>query len=66
LQYLHKEEGIRINTICPSFVETPLVLNAIKFFTNKEVPPGTLVELGVALSVETVASMFLDVLNDEK
>ena len=60
LSYLKKEQGIRINTLCPAYVETPLVVKNLEHYTGKKVRPGTLVELGMAIHPIRIAQVFME------
>lgn len=37
LFYVKEKYGIRVNTLCPSFIETPLVNDAIKRYSGQDV-----------------------------
>ena len=38
--------------MCPSFVETPMVTNTIKYMSGKAVTPGELIKLNIAISTD--------------
>ena len=40
LHFVYGKYGIRINTLCPSFIETPLVRRAIEYKSGKKVAEG--------------------------
>ena len=66
LFFLQREYGIRVNTLCPGFVETPLVTKIVELNTKQPVPQGQLTALGVTLDVSVISKLFLDLWKDEK
>ncbi|KRX03793.1 hypothetical protein PPERSA_04301 [Pseudocohnilembus persalinus] len=65
LVYLQKEYGIRVNTLCPSFVETPMIVKNLMEVTGKKINPGELVQLGIAMHPHAIAKAFIELYHDK-